>query len=60
MTESEFRQKVMPLRRQMYGLGLRMGISPDDTADAVQETAFDLLEDSCSHLVDMLGHCGRN
>ena len=37
MTESEFRQKVMPLRRQMYGLGLRMGISPDDTADAVQE-----------------------
>lgn len=24
------------------------------------QLVLDLLEDSCSHLVDMLGHCGRN
>ncbi len=42
MTEQEFRQKVLPLQRQMYGIALRMGIPPDDAADAVQETQIKL------------------
>lgn len=42
MTEREFRANVMPLRRLMYGLALRMGIPPDDAADAVQETQIRL------------------
>lgn len=42
MTEQEFRTKVMPLRRLMYGVALRMGIPPDDAADAVQETQIRL------------------
>jgi len=42
MTEQEFRQKVLPLQRQMYGIALRMGIPPDDAADAVQETQIRL------------------
>lgn len=37
MTEKEFRERVMPLRRLMYGVALKMGIPPDDAADAVQE-----------------------
>lgn len=42
MTESEFRQEVMPLQRMMYGIALRMGIPPDDAGDAVQETLLRL------------------
>lgn len=42
MTEEEFRLKVLPLRRQMYCLALRMGIPPDDAADAVQDTQIRL------------------
>lgn len=32
----------MPLRRLMYGVALRMGIPPDDAADAVQEALVKL------------------
>ena len=42
MTEDEFREQVMPLRHLMYGLALRMGMPPDDAADAVQETQIRL------------------
>lgn len=42
MTELEFRQRVAPLQRQMYGIALRMGIPPDEAADAVQETLIKL------------------
>lgn len=38
MTEQEFRQRVLPLHRLMYGVALKMGIPPDDSADVVQET----------------------
>ena len=38
MTEKEFRQRVVPLQRLMYGLALKMGMPPDDAADVVQET----------------------
>lgn len=34
MTEKEFRQRVMSLHRLMYGMALRMGMPPDDAADA--------------------------
>lgn len=42
MTEKEFRQRVLPLQRLMYGMALRMGMPPDDAADAVQETQIKL------------------
>lgn len=42
MTEPEYRQLVIPLRRQMYGVSLRMGLQPDDAADVVQETLIRL------------------
>lgn len=42
MEEKEFRQKVMPLQRLMYSVALRMGVPPDDAADAVQETQMRL------------------
>lgn len=42
MTEQEFRHRVLPLQRAMYGIALRMGIPPDDAADAVQETLLRL------------------
>lgn len=42
MTEKEFRQRVLPLQRLMYGIALRMGMPPDDAADAVQETQVNL------------------
>lgn len=42
MEEKEFRQKVMPLQRLMYSVALRMGVPPDDAADAVQETQLRL------------------
>lgn len=42
MTEKEFRQRVMPLQRLMYGLALKMGMPPDDAADVVQETEIKL------------------
>lgn len=42
MTEQEFRQNILPLQRRMYGIALRMGIPPDDAADAVQETQIKL------------------
>lgn len=42
MEEKEFRQKVMPLQRLMYSLALRLGLPPDDAADAVQETQLKL------------------
>lgn len=38
MTEQEFRQRVLPLQRLMYGVALKMGMPPDDAADVVQET----------------------
>ncbi|MDE5646033.1 MAG: sigma-70 family RNA polymerase sigma factor [Muribaculaceae bacterium] len=38
MTEQEFRQRVLPLQRLMYGVALKTGLPPDDAADAVQET----------------------
>lgn len=42
MTEKEFRQRVVPLQRLMYGLALKMGMPPDDAADVVQETQIKL------------------
>lgn len=42
MTEQEFRQRVLPLQRLMYGAALKMGMPPDDAADAVQETQVKL------------------
>lgn len=42
MTEKEFRMKVMPMRRLMYCMALKMGMPPDDAADAVQETQIRL------------------
>lgn len=42
MTEKEFRQRVLPLQRLMYGIALRMGMPPDDAAEAVQETQIRL------------------
>lgn len=42
MEEKEFRQKVMPLQRMMYAMALRIGLPPDDAADAVQETMLKL------------------
>ena len=42
MEEKEFRQKVMPLQRMMYALALKLGLPPDDAADAVQETQLRL------------------
>lgn len=42
MEEKEFRQKVMPLRRLMYSMALRLGMPPDDAADVVQETQLKL------------------
>ncbi|MDE6409183.1 MAG: sigma-70 family RNA polymerase sigma factor [Muribaculaceae bacterium] len=42
MEEKEFRQRVMPLQRLMYALALRLGLPPDDAADAVQETQLKL------------------
>ena len=42
MEEKEFRQKVMPLQRRMYAVALKLGMPPDDAADAVQETQLKL------------------
>ena len=42
MGEKEFRQKVLPLQRMMYALALKIGLPPDDAADAVQETMLKL------------------
>lgn len=42
MTEAEFRQQVLPLKRLMFATALKMGIPPDDAADAVQETQIRL------------------
>ena len=42
MEETEFREKVMPLQRMMYAMALKMGLPPDDAADAVQETQLKL------------------
>ena len=42
MIEKEFRERVVPLQRLMYGIALRMGIPPDDAADTVQETLIRL------------------
>lgn len=42
MEEKEFRQKVMPLQRRMYAVALKLGLPPDDAADAVQETQLKL------------------
>lgn len=42
MTEREFRERVLSLRRLMYGVALKMGIPPDDAADAVQEALVKL------------------
>lgn len=42
MTESEFREKVLSLRHLMYGIALRLDLTPDDAADAVQETQIRL------------------
>lgn len=42
MTEQEFRQQVLTLKGAMYGAGVRAGLSPDEAADAVQETLIGL------------------
>lgn len=42
MEDKEFRQKVMPLQRLMYAMALKIGLPPDDAADAVQETLLKL------------------
>ncbi len=42
MEEKEFRQRVMALQRLMYTVALKVGLPPDDAADAVQETQLSL------------------
>lgn len=42
MTELEFRQRVMPLKRLMYAVALKMAFTPDDAADVVQESLIKL------------------
>lgn len=43
MTEKEFKSKVvLPMKSVMYGIALRMGISPDEAADVVQDTLIRL------------------
>lgn len=42
MTEQEFRQLVIPLQKLMFGIALKMGLAPNDAADAVQETQIKL------------------
>lgn len=42
MTEQEFQDTVFRLRGRMYGTAIRMGMSPDDAADVVQETLIRL------------------
>lgn len=42
MTEQEFRQLVIPLQKLMFGIALKMGLRPNDAADAVQETQIKL------------------
>ena len=42
MEEKDFRRWVMPMQRLMYGLALRLGLCPEDAADAVQETLLRL------------------
>ena len=42
MTEQEFKSRVLPLKSAMYSVALRMGIPPDEAADAVQDTLIGL------------------
>ena len=42
VTQEEFRRDILTLKQSMYGIVLRMGISPDDGADVVQETMIGL------------------
>ncbi len=42
MDEKEFRTRVIPLQRLMYGVALKSGMPPDDAADALQETLLRL------------------
>ncbi|MBD5206677.1 MAG: sigma-70 family RNA polymerase sigma factor [Bacteroidales bacterium] len=42
MEEKEFRHRVIPLQGLMYGLALRLGFTPQDAADIVQETQLRL------------------
>lgn len=42
MNEKAFRQLVLPLQRRMYAYALKLGLPPEDAADAVQETQLKL------------------
>ena len=42
MNENEFRQKILTLQHKMYAMAIRIGLSPEDAADAVQETQLRL------------------
>lgn len=42
MNEREFRRRIVPLQRLMYGTALRIGLCPEDAADTVQETLIKL------------------
>ncbi len=42
MTEQEFRQRVIGLRRKMFAVAVRIGLQQEDAADVVQETLLRL------------------
>lgn len=42
MNEREFRRRIVPLQRLMYGIALKTGMTPDDASDTVQETLIKL------------------
>ena len=42
MEEKEFRERIVPLQRLMYGLALKSGLPPEDAADALQEALLNL------------------
>ncbi|MDE6537592.1 MAG: sigma-70 family RNA polymerase sigma factor [Muribaculaceae bacterium] len=42
MEEQEFRERVIPLQRLMYGMALKVGLPPEDAADIVQEAQLRL------------------
>lgn len=54
MNEPEFRAQVIPLQKPMYALALRMGLSADDAADAVQDTLVSLWRHRCGIPADPL------
>lgn len=42
MEDKEFRHIVLPLQERLYALGVRLGLPPDEAADALQDTLLRL------------------